>query len=986
MLFILNLVRAVKAPGVRGAHPSNNSLRRDIFPPVFVYSGLQICGYLHNLNMEELFDTSTKIQVEKCIEVLNSQFPDEEEETAKSSARMLLAMHGLPSWVAFNVAFINGKLHLFFSTVPNQTIAVDDAVFSSYLFSETRRMPSLITDSRISVVYTLAPAVKNIAYHYATLEDFKEADPLAFLTNAVYNERGEDALIQIVFQGIRNETWRKIIGKMEARLVKDPQGVGFMRFIAPGLYGADMMGRMSVPPTIQKELTNAAYKKLDIAFNVNVNVGAETERRAKDLVHVLDTLAQMNYMNISGVKSKDFLITPAVEDRGMLMVSKELASIVHLPSKKVKTPTIETTSVRVLTVPPVLDDGIEICKSYLRGRTFPVRVTERDLATHFTVLGSTGTGKSTFIVNMAKAFMSKGWGFAVIDPQDGRLLRRVVALAKKMGREKDIVWFNPFNNEKVITLNPLNPWKGFDPESLAALLTDAFYRVWRTSWGPRLEYLLHMALLSMAFLNRRKQEEKSEDGVIDESDKNFYTLTEVFYVYLKEELFKAMVNQLTLNNFESISNEITAVTDLLKKSRQWSDVVSPILNKMGIFTLNEGVNRVFNSGESSVDMRELIKENKILLIDLKTKKAKDIARVIGNVLIALIYQALQETVGERHGLYGLFLDEAHNFAGEALSTMIQEGRQIGVSIVAVTQFVGSLLTDSPEETQKIREAFLSVPRNFIQFGTNDVPLEVLDKFNSEFFNQSDFNKLPALLAYAILSIDNKPEGPTVIHVPLQTTQEEVNAVREEDYYTKYHKSVSDIDEEYELRKKREKEKFKEETEKQRFALAKILSSKIEQAKEDNIKTMISIVRGRITTETSNFWDVLIWGEVKAIIQDEKIVFSGDSIPADDEDEELVNLIKDMECSKELKEMKKWVVKAVLEKHASIASPYLWKYLASTLSNARIENKYKDNLDIAAFQERMRKDIEEQKEIAKKSKETVDKDAAVLLEDFTGGEK
>jgi len=922
---------------------------------------------------EDIFDT-TKREVEhetKCIEVLNSQFPDEEEETAKSSARMLSALHGLPGWVAFNIAFIHNKLHIFFSTTQDQTIAVDDAVFSAYLYSETKRILNPLIDADIRTVFTLKPAVRNIAYQYATLEDFKETDPLAFLTNAVYNERNEDAVIQIVFQGIRDEVWRKIIGKLEAKLVRDPQGAGIMRIIAPGLYGADPLGRMPVPPTIQKELMSAAYKKMDIAFKVNINVGATSEAHARDLVHVLDALAQMNYMNIDRKKSKSFLIYPQIEDRGMLMVSKELASIVHLPSKKVKTPTIETTSVRVLTVPPILEGGIQICESYLRGRTFPVKVTERDLATHFTVLGSTGTGKTTFIVNMAKAFMERGWGFTVIDPQDGRLLRRVVALAKKMGREDDIVWFNPFNEDKVITLNPLNPWKGFDPESLAALLTDAFYRVWRTSWGPRLEYLLHMALLSMAFINSRRQ----DDQEIEEENKTYYTLNEVFYIYLKHDLFTQMVSELEQFNFTSISNEITAVIDLLTKSRQWSDVVSPILNKMGIFTLNRGVNRVFNSGTSSVDLRDLIREHRIFLVDLKTKNAKDIARVIGNVIVALVYQALQETVSERKGVYGLFLDEVHNFAGEALSTMIQEGRQLGVSIVGVTQFIGSLLTDSPEETQKIREAFLSVPRNFIQFGTNDVPREILEKFNEKFFDKSDFNKLPALLAYAILSINNKPVGPTVIHVPILSTTEEVNAVREEDYYTIYHKPTYEIDEEFEQKKQKEEIAEKVAADLQRVNIAKYISVKMGETTNQQIKRILTIIRASLN-EGNDLFSPITWGKVKKAIQDESLIFSNESVPADDTDDMIAVASEASNAPALLKPVKKWFLKALKEKRVSVVSPYLWKYMSDTLNSiSGLEEEFANALELQVKRQQLAQDFENTN---KKSKEVLGE-----VEELTG---
>jgi len=491
------------------------------------------------------------------------------------------------------------------------------------------------------------------------------------------------------------------------------------------------MGKASLPPTVQKDLVNISFKKSSIGFKVAFSVASEEKKFAKDLANVFSVFAGVNYFKMSestGGKQEILNLDRLNKQTGFLisntdifMTREELASIVHLPTNKVRTPTMGTTSVRVLTIPPENRDGIRICDAYLRGRTYPIKVTEEDLSTHYTVLGSTGTGKTTFLENMADAFLEKGYGFAVVDPQDARLIKRIVALIKNKHseREKDIIWFNPFNDKKVITLNPLNPWDDFNPQSLSGLLTNSFYRVWRTSWGPRLEWLLHLALLATTSLNRLNQDARNKGEKIEE----FYTLRDIFYLYLDQEEFEKMNNKLgSYSDLAEIAKDFKEAISFLKTGRQWTDVVSPILNKLGIFDLNKGIRKAINSPNSSIDLRDIIRgkrEKKILLIDLKTKEAKDIARVIGNVLVSLIYQALQETVEDRQkdnkGLYGLLLDEVHNFAGEALTNMIQEGRQIGVSIAGVTQFIDSFLTDSPEETQTMKSAFLSVPKNFIQF-------------------------------------------------------------------------------------------------------------------------------------------------------------------------------------------------------------------------------------------------------------------------------
>ena len=923
----------------------------------------------------------------RCIEVFNSLFPDTKEETAKSAAIFISSLHMLRKPISFNVAFIDGKLSIFFMTSKDQIIYVDDAVFSSYTYSETRRLYEVdrdnnlikdlnpIKNSHFKYIIHLQPVVNNIAYQYLTLEDFEELDPLANLTNAVFNPVGRQNLIQIVFKGVPDISWRTIIEEYEKKKAIDPYNAGFARLILPGAFGYDSMGKANLPPTIQKELANIEAKKNSLAFKVGFTVASDDENVVEDLASVFSVFASMNYFN--KIKPKDIYGDEEACKRELLnldrineqsihnavfMTKEELASVVHLPSSKVRTPTMQTTSVKVLTVPPDNPEGVRICDAYLRGKTFPVKVTDEDLATHYTILGSTGTGKTTFIENIADAFLQKGYGFAVVDPQDARLIKRIVALIENRypHRKKDIVWFNPFNENKVITLNPLNPWDSFNPQSLSGLLTNAFYRVWRTSWGPRLEWLMHLALLATTSLNRIKRdaEKSGRDVELD----SYYTLRDIFYIYLDQSEFEKTKAKLGLfPELEDVAKEFSEAIDFLRQGRQWTDVVSPILNKLGVFDLNRGIKNAINSPTSSIDLREIVRNNKIFLIDLKTKEAKDISRVIGNVLISLIYQALQETVIERKrtgkGLYGLFLDEVHNFAGEAITNMIQEGRQIGISIVGVTQFVDSFLTDSPEETETIKEAFLSVPKNFIQFGTNSVPDEIIEKFGAKFFTPSDFARLPTFLAYAILSIRNKPEGPMVIQVkPLSSPFDKIKPddIREEDYQVgEYYIDINELENKrLELAKERER-KEKEEKIARLSRVIDAFENKRNIASDPNVKNILDAIRANLINGYL-FADAHTWYNIVTIL--EKVDFTESTEVFDEYDQIIAEYIESERAKDADSVVKEMVYKkgSLLDKmkgikhvkvsenpekwedtqddsaRLSIASPLLWRDLKAKL--------------------------------------------------------
>jgi len=915
----------------------------------------------------------------RCIEVFNAMFPDSKEETALSASNFISSLHMLQKPIAFNVAYIDGRVSLFFMTSKEQTIAVDDAVFSSYLYSETKHLyeqdeaNNLIKDdnpivqSKLNDVIHLHPIINNIAYQYLVLKDFTEMDPLANLTNAVFNPKNRDGLIQVLFEGISDVSWRAIIERFEKQKVVDPYNAGIARFLLPGLFGYDTMGKASLPPTVQKDLVNISFKKSSIGFKVAFSVASEEKKFAKDLANVFSVFAGVNYFKMSestGGKQEILNLDRLNKQTGFLisntdifMTREELASIVHLPTNKVRTPTMGTTSVRVLTIPPENRDGIRICDAYLRGRTYPIKVTEEDLSTHYTVLGSTGTGKTTFLENMADAFLEKGYGFAVVDPQDARLIQRIVALIKNKHseREKDIIWFNPFNDKKVITLNPLNPWDDFNPQSLSGLLTNSFYRVWRTSWGPRLEWLLHLALLATTSLNRLNQDARNKGEKIEE----FYTLRDIFYLYLDQEEFEKMNNKLgSYSDLAEIAKDFKEAISFLKTGRQWTDVVSPILNKLGIFDLNKGIRNAINSPNSSIDLRDIIRgkrEKKILLIDLKTKEAKDIARVIGNVLVSLIYQALQETVEDRQkdnkGLYGLLLDEVHNFAGEALTNMIQEGRQIGVSIAGVTQFIDSFLTDSPEETQTMKSAFLSVPKNFIQFGTNSVSRDILEKFGKDNFTPSDFARMPTFLAYAILSINNRPEGPMVIQVkPMSKPDDKTKPenIEEENFQfqppDKKHPYYIDVKFLEAERERIEAEKLQAKCLHQSEEIMKFLdaleskSLSIPNLSEE-IKSIFSIIRADMISGDM-FWDIHLWSDIADKLAN--FDFEGEYIGELDENDAVIsNYISNENTSQKkniLKKLSGWLIGKITGKKSngeptektSIASPALWHGIKTTL--------------------------------------------------------
>ena len=97
--------------------------------------------------------------------------------------------------------------------------------------------------------------------------------------------------------------------------------------------------------------------------------------------------------------------------------TEELASIFHLPNFLVTTPGIRWLPSKKAAPPTfVPDEGVVIGHSIYRGEDNVIRISENDRRRHLYILGQTGTGKSTSMINMIISDIREGKGICYIDP------------------------------------------------------------------------------------------------------------------------------------------------------------------------------------------------------------------------------------------------------------------------------------------------------------------------------------------------------------------------------------------------------------------------------------------------------------------------------------------------------------------------------------------------------------------------------------------
>ena len=216
-------------------------------------------------------------------------------------------------------------------------------------------------------------------------------------------------------------------------------------------------------------------------------------------------------------------------------------------------------------------------------RTFGIY--RKDRRSHMYIVGMTGTGKSTLLLNMIKQDIENGEGVALLDPH-GDLAEMALELVPE-NRQKDVIYFNVPDANLTYSFNPLHNVPPKDRPLVASELIDIFKKIWDDFWGPRLEHILRNALLAL----------------LDQPDA---TLLDVLHIlndreYRREvamHLPNRAVREFWLREFEDYPLRFRA------------EAVSPIQNKIGAFLSNPILFRILTSKTNTIDLRRIMDEGK----------------------------------------------------------------------------------------------------------------------------------------------------------------------------------------------------------------------------------------------------------------------------------------------------------------------------------------------------------------------------------------
>jgi excisionase family DNA binding protein len=355
---------------------------------------------------------------------------------------------------------------------------------------------------------------------------------------------------------------------------------------------------------------------------------------------------------------------------GMILNCEELVSLVHPPSDSVQSGKLVRQS-EITKPAPGLAAGhaLVLGENNHQNEVRRVSLSPEQRSRHVHILGSTGSGKTSLILNLIKQDLEHNQGVCVIDPH-GDLIDAVIANVPE-GRLDDVVLFDPSDSEYPIGLNILQANSGLEKTILSSDLVAAFRRM-STSWGDVMDSVLANAIL--AFL------ESSRGGTLFELKR--FLVESDFRSRFLESVTDDAIRYFWLNEFPLISGKPQ----------------SSILIRLDAFLRQKLVRNIVCQPENKVNFREVMDKGKVLLIKLSQGLiGEENAHLLGTLLVSKLYQAaLSRQDSPDRPYFWIYLDEFHHFITPSMESILSGVRKYNIGLTLAHQEFRQLQSRSQE--------------------------------------------------------------------------------------------------------------------------------------------------------------------------------------------------------------------------------------------------------------------------------------------------
>lgn len=382
-------------------------------------------------------------------------------------------------------------------------------------------------------------------------------------------------------------------------------------------------------------------------------------------------------------------------------------------------------------------------KTNYRNQQVPFGIKPDDRRRHMYVIGKTGMGKTTLMENMAIQDIVNGNGVCFIDPHGDSIVKILDFIPPS--RINDVVYFNPADLEHPIAFNILEAVESRYKHLVASGLMGVFTKIWASMWSSRMEYILNNTILALL-------------------DSPGNTMLGIVRIYVDKKYRKRIVDNIKDPMVKAFWVEEFA--NYAEKYR--TEAVAPIQNKVGQFLSSAIIRNIVGQPKSTIDLRDIMDNRKILLLDLsKGKVGEDNSALLGAMIITKLQLAALSRVDipepERQDFY-LYVDEFQNFVTDSFATILSEARKYRLNLTMGHQYIGQL---SPENNTKVRDAVFGNVGTMVVFRVGAADAEYLETEFEPSFAPTDIVNLPKYHIILKLMINGIASDPfTAVTMPV----------------------------------------------------------------------------------------------------------------------------------------------------------------------------------------------------------------------------
>ncbi len=382
--------------------------------------------------------------------------------------------------------------------------------------------------------------------------------------------------------------------------------------------------------------------------------------------------------------------------------------------------------------PPSENDIIFYAETNFRGQRKRFGVKRGDRRRHVYIIGKTGMGKSTVLENMTIQDIQAGRGVAVVDPH-GEYAEKVLDFVPAE-RVKDVIYFNPADTDFPLAFNIMEKVGEDQRHFISSGLLGVFKKIFGPDvWSARMEYLLANAILALLEIPGS-------------------TLLSVNRMFGEKDFRKQIVSRLTDPVIKGFwENEFAKYPEQYMR-----EAVAAIQNKIGQFSGNPLIRNVVGQPETSFDIRRIMDEQKILIINLaKGRIGEENSRLLGAMMVTKLYLTAMSRVDilelERKDFY-LYVDEFQNFATESFANILSEARKYRLNLTVAHQYVFQM-------EEMVQHAIFGNVGTMIVFRVGAEDAELLEKEFMPEFTAQDLVNLGFKQIYTKLMIDGITSRP-----------------------------------------------------------------------------------------------------------------------------------------------------------------------------------------------------------------------------------